>query len=142
MKGTAFSPHEGIYIQHLKTSKKNDMPVQHYHDAYEIYLQLDGRRLNKHYKEDISIDDISDAANMNKHYFCRQFKRTTGATALGYLHNIRLTRVHNLLLNTTMPLDEIAWETGFAVAATLARVFKAAYGVPPREFRKSSRESR
>ncbi|MBQ3464011.1 MAG: helix-turn-helix domain-containing protein [Clostridia bacterium] len=279
MKGTAFSPHEDIYIQHLKTGKKNDMPVQHYHDAYEIYLQLDGKRyffydnichvlehgdmiilrpfdihyaesreceyyeryvlnfksqalnsiltkeeayillekklkpgiirlgdreteelleyfkkaeaysklhgfladklicsavlqlivkavgyikedylqdgervpekiidaldyMNKHYKEEISIDDISAAANMSKHYFCRLFKRTTGATALGYLHNIRLTRVHNLLLNTTMPLDEIAWETGFGTTATLARVFKAAYGVPPREFRKSGKESR
>lgn len=278
MKGTAFSPHEGIYIQHLKTSKKNDMPVQHYHDAYEIYLQLDGRRyffydnichvlehgdmlilrpfdihytesreceyyeryvlnfraealntiltkeeiyvllekklkpciirlgnketgelleyfkradmyskqqgfladklicsavlqiiakaagyikedflqdgervpekiidaldyMNKHYKEEISIDDISAAANMSKHYFCRLFKRTTGATALGYLHNIRLTRVHNLLLHTTMTLEEIASETGFPSTVTLSRVFKAAYGVSPREFRKSGKES-
>ena len=74
--------------------------------------------------------------------FCRLFKRTTGPTALGYLHNIRLARVHNLLLNTIMTLDEIAWETGFTTTVTLARVFKAAYGVAPREFRKSVKESR
>lgn len=43
MKATAFSPHEGIYIQRLKTTQKHNMPAQHYHDGYEIYLQLDGK---------------------------------------------------------------------------------------------------
>lgn len=44
MKGTVFSPHEEIFIQHLKVNKKHNMSVQHYHDGYEIYFQLDGKR--------------------------------------------------------------------------------------------------
>lgn len=44
MKRTAFSPHGNFYIQYLKTEQKHDMPVQHYHDIYELYLQLDGTR--------------------------------------------------------------------------------------------------
>ena len=44
MKRTAFSLHDGIFIQHLKTEQKHNMPVQHYHDDYEIYLQLNGKR--------------------------------------------------------------------------------------------------
>lgn len=44
MKRTAFSPHNNFYIQRLRAERKHDMPVQHYHDLYEIYLQLDGTR--------------------------------------------------------------------------------------------------
>lgn len=44
MKRTAFSPHDNCYVNYLNSSQKHDMPVQHYHDAYEIYLQLTGRR--------------------------------------------------------------------------------------------------
>lgn len=44
MKRTAFSPHDNIYIQHLKNTEKHDMSVQHYHDMYEICLLLGGKR--------------------------------------------------------------------------------------------------
>lgn len=44
MKRTAFSPHDNFYIQRLRAERKHDMPVQHYHDQYELYLQLDGTR--------------------------------------------------------------------------------------------------
>lgn len=44
MKRTAFSPHTDIYVNHLKSTLPHNMSVQHYHDAYELYLQLDGTR--------------------------------------------------------------------------------------------------
>ena len=42
MKRKAFSPHDDIYIQYLRNMEKHDMPVQHYHDGYEIFLMLEG----------------------------------------------------------------------------------------------------
>ena len=44
MKRTAFSPHDNLYINYLKNTKKHDMPVQHYHDMYEILVMLGGKR--------------------------------------------------------------------------------------------------
>lgn len=44
MKRAAFSPHDEVYIEHLKTTQKHNMAVQHYHDSYEVYLMLDGKR--------------------------------------------------------------------------------------------------
>lgn len=44
VKETAFSPHTDLYVQYMELSEKNNMSVQHYHDAYEIYLQLSGKR--------------------------------------------------------------------------------------------------
>lgn len=39
-----FTPHDDVFVQHLKSGKKHDMPVFHYHDTYEIFLMLDGTR--------------------------------------------------------------------------------------------------
>ncbi|MGM9937914.1 MAG: helix-turn-helix domain-containing protein [Candidatus Ornithomonoglobus sp.] len=96
--------------------------------------------INKHYKENIDLDKLSAVACMSKYYFCRKFHETTGATALEYLNNIRLTKVHTLLINTSMTIDEIASQTGFVSAVNLTRAFKKVYGMAPREFRKSKRQ--
>lgn len=275
MRRTAFSPHDDLYIDHLKTTKKHNMPVQHYHDAYEIYLQLDGKRylfldniyytlgqgdlvlfkpfdihfaesresdyyeryvinfqakelsillnkeelhlllerinscvvhltkeqtkvvldyiekikefqknsgflskkllyscvlqlimyieqfinsksvaignrvapqiiealvyIDKNYRNAITLEDIANASHISKYHFCRLFKETTGATVLEYLNNVRLTKVHSLLIDTNAAIGEIAKETGFMSSANLTRVFKKIYGISPRDFRKNQR---
>lgn len=44
MKRTAFSPHDDIYVNYIKETKRHDSRVQHYHDEYEIYFQIQGKR--------------------------------------------------------------------------------------------------
>lgn len=242
MKRTAFSPHNNFYIQRLKAERRHDMPVQHYHDLYEIYLQVDGTRylfyddicytlsrgdlavfkpfdihyaesresekyeryvinfreellfsvlskteaallleklgsgvihlseedtktavryfedteryskesgflaekcivcelvqllaflikfsaahsedrsmaapqviaairyIGRHYREDISLDDICAEVRTSKYHFSRMFREATGATVMEYLNNIRLTKAHSLITDTKYSLDEI-----------------------------------
>ena len=275
MKRTAFSLHNELYVQYLKSENKHNMSVQHYHDTYEIYLQLSGKRylfydntcytlergdlaifapfdihyaesresdyyeryvvnfrledmskildsgefhllkqkinpcvvhltedrtqkvfelitrvdeyynrkglfsdklvysamlqllvyvaeciddetatdgekispqiievmkyINKHYAEDLNLDNISDIACMSKYHLCRKFKEATGATLLQYINNVRLTKVHSMLINTDMPIEEIAECTGFSSSMQLTRVFKSVYNIPPRTFRKNQK---
>ena len=51
MLNAVFFPFSEMYINHVKSSEKYDMKIQHYHDAYEIYLQADGERY-------LFLDDI------------------------------------------------------------------------------------
>lgn len=44
MERMTFSPHGKMYVQYLETSERHDMSIQHYHDSYEIYFQLQGKR--------------------------------------------------------------------------------------------------
>ena len=46
METKAFCPHDDIYIQYLRNMEKHNMPVQHYHDGFEIFLMLGGKRLS------------------------------------------------------------------------------------------------
>ncbi len=95
--------------------------------------------INKHYAEDLNLDNISDIACMSKYHLCRKFKEATGATLLQYINNVRLTKVHSMLINTDMPIEEIAECTGFSSSMQLTRVFKSVYNIPPRTFRKNQK---
>ena len=276
MKRTAFSPHDNLYINYLKNTKKHDMSVQHYHDMYEILVMLGGKRylfcdnycytmergtmavfkpfeihyaesresdfyeryvinfrlealspllsgnelhvleeklnscviglteeqtvllcrlfkqadecsgrkgflseklllsavlllvmyaaglsaeaetlsggtadpqivsvlkyINEHYRSVVTLDELSDKVGISKFYLCRRFHEVTGATVMEYLNNVRLTKVHNMLLNTKNSIDDIAFETGFSSAVNLSRAFKKLYGVSPSEFRRTKKK--
>ena len=95
--------------------------------------------MNKHYNEDINLDSIAEFVHTSKYYFCRLFNSTTGATVIQYLNNIRLTKVHSLLIDTNYTIEGIAQQTGFSSAINLTRTFKKVYGVSPRTFRNSQK---
>lgn len=44
MLHTAFEPYEEFLVEYIRKPEKSDMKVQHYHDTYEIYLQISGDR--------------------------------------------------------------------------------------------------
>jgi AraC-like DNA-binding protein len=96
--------------------------------------------ISRHYQQSVDLETVSEAVHMSKYHFCRQFHRTTGATFLEYLYNIRLSKVHQLLLDSDMTLCDIAHRTGFSSAAHLSRIFRRRYQMSPRGFRRAARE--
>lgn len=94
--------------------------------------------INRHYQENLSLEDAAELVHLSRYHFCHLFHEATGATFLEYLYNVRLAKVHQLLLATTLPLGDIAAKCGFASTAHLSRVFREAYGMSPRSFRKTA----
>lgn len=94
--------------------------------------------LNTHYQETIDLDTVAERVHMSKYHFCRLFHKITGATYLEYLYNVRLTKVHRMLLETDYSLSDIAVRTGFTSTSHMSRVFRNVYQISPREFRKES----
>lgn len=78
--------------------------------------------INRHYQENLSLEGAAELVHLSRYHFCRLFHETTGATFLEYLYNVRLAKVHQLLLTTTLPLGDIAAKCGFASTAHLSRV--------------------
>ena len=94
------------------------------------------RFINRHYNKPVSLEQAAERAHMSRYHFCRIFHSATGATFLEYLYNVRLAKAHQLLLGSDLSLNEISSRCGFSSTSHLARIFKNAYGIPPREFRK------
>lgn len=95
--------------------------------------------INMNYTKHISLDFISEYANMSKSNFCLAFKKAVGDTFINYLNTLRTSNVHKLLLTTDFSLTEIAARTGFSSVDYLTRTFKKLHGISPSEMRKNNK---
>lgn len=92
--------------------------------------------INTHYKDNITLEHMKEVTHLSKYHFCRVFHQYTGATFHNYLTNVRLTKVHPLLIHSNLTLEQIASKTGFRSSPQLNRAFQTVYQMSPSEFRK------
>lgn len=94
--------------------------------------------VEEHYKENISLQDVSDLLGIGKEYFCRFFKKNMGISFLQYLNEVRLSHIYQGLMDTDLPIAELMEENGFSNQKLFNRSFKALYGCTPSSVRKTS----
>ena len=68
--------------------------------------------VEEHYKENISLQDVSDLLGIGKEYFCRFFKKNMGISFLQYLNEVRLSHIYQRLMDTDLPVAELMEENG------------------------------
>jgi AraC family transcriptional regulator len=94
--------------------------------------------MHDNYSRELSVDEIAAAAYLSEYHFAHLFKRITGLTPHTYLANLRLERARALLLETALPISEIAATVGYQSQSHFTKAFKFVTGVTPRVFRTSS----
>jgi AraC-like DNA-binding protein len=97
--------------------------------------------IQEHLDRPITLDDLAEHAQLNKFHFIRVFRARSGMTPMQYVRQIRLDAAHRLVLETMLPLREIAPRVGFADEYHLSRLIKVRYGRGARELRRSNKIS-
>jgi AraC-like DNA-binding protein len=92
-----------------------------------------------HLGESIDLSMLARVAGLSVHHFARQFKQSAGVPPHVYLTQKRVERAQEMLVQTDIPLAEIASVVGFFDQGHLARHFRHMLGTTPREFRWSER---
>lgn len=83
----------------------------------------------------IQVSDLSALCNFSKNHFFKIFKQVFNTSPQQYIRREKLKKAAFLLLNTAMPIAEIADELSFDSPAHFSSCFKKAYDMSPREFR-------
>ena len=107
------------------------------------YSALDGKRIQDvfeftmtNYTQEISLEKISDVANMTKNAFCKYFKKRTNKTYFKFLNELRIEHACKLVVsNNDFTLAEIAYKSGYKNISNFNRQFKALKNKNPSEWR-------
>ena len=97
--------------------------------------------IRQHYSENLSLSDISRAFHLSPKYFSRYFRKNLDRSFVEYLNGFRMERAADLLLNTDLPVGEIAMTVGFDNFSYFIRQFKNVHGCTPSRYRKQEEPS-
>lgn len=134
--GTIFS----ILIRYLYTeiqSHSTEPEEDHIIGAQVAYQAKE--YIDAHYRENISLKDLARDLHFNMHYISHAFKNVLKYSPMQYMTYRRLGEAHMLLLQTDMPISDIAKHVGYENVNNFFIQFKKAKGVSPSAFRLSSR---
>lgn len=87
------------------------------------------------YEKNISLEDTAKIINLGPESFCRFIKKNTGKGFIDHLHEIRMSQVLRLLIDTDNSISEISYRCGFNNLSFFNRLFKKKFQCTPKEFR-------
>ena len=93
-----------------------------------------------HFREKITLAEISEKAGMNPSAFSRLFSQCTGKSVTGFLQEIRLGYACRLLEENKFSISEIIQKSGFQNQAYFNKLFVAIKKVTPKKYQKIYRE--
>jgi len=88
-----------------------------------------------HFKQKISLEEISSIAGMVPSSFCRYFKSRTGKTYFQFLNEIRVGHCCKLLIDNNVSIKQLGFESGFMNFSCFHRRFKETTGLSPQSYR-------
>ncbi|TCF96459.1 hypothetical protein BZM26_37595 [Paraburkholderia strydomiana] len=98
-------------------------------------VRLAARWLQDNFRHPIAVADAAAVAGMNGRSFAQHFQRELGVAPSVYLLNLRLHIARQLLVETKLPVDEIARRSGMSSGVHLARNFRLHMKILPSEYR-------
>jgi AraC-like DNA-binding protein len=90
-----------------------------------------------HLAEDVQLQTVCDLVKLSRSYFSRAFKTSTGLAPHQWLLQARIGKAKQLLLESDLPLAQIAVDIGFADQAHFTRTFGRVVGQSPRVWQRT-----
>lgn len=115
-------------LRHAVGKTKPMSPLAH--EVYKLVLN-----------NNTSVKDISQKLNYNPVYLEKLFKKETGESIRSMIIKHKLEQAQNLLLTSTLSVNDIARQLGYSDTVGLIHLFRHHLDCTPLEFRKQKRSS-
>ena len=110
-----------------------DMREIKHADAIQGAMQF----VRENFHKKISLDEAAEHVNLSPSYLSKLFKKEIDQNFNNYLNHIRVEKSKNYLLNTDIPLIDIAGMCGFEDQSYFSKVFKKFTGNSPGKYREN-----
>lgn len=102
-----------------------------------IRAALDFARQNL--QQELSVDQLADAAHLSRRQFARTFRNETGQTPAKAVEHLRVEAARLMMESGRHSIDVVARDTGFGDRERMRRAFLRAFGQPPQAVRRTVR---
>lgn len=126
----------GTCIDNLKISLFQQRVAEEPEQQEERTITGITRYLQEHLAEDVSLAVLADQFHLNPQYISQLFKSEIGVGFLAYLTNIRMEKAKKLLLSTSLPIADVAEQSGYGDYRVFTKVFKKSEGSTPSQYRR------
>lgn len=123
-----------VLLRHIPSSPIDPEKEYRLYSSIKIMQEI-LQFIESNYREDINFEDAAKRVNISPFYFSRLFKRISGMNFKAFLNNIRIDKAENIILNSSKPIVDIAFECGFNSIRTFNRAFRTIKGYTPSSLR-------
>ena len=96
--------------------------------------------ISKDLTRPLVLEDVARAVNLSTPHLRSLFRAETGMTPARYLKSLRMQKAKELLETTFLSVKQVMFQVGITDKSHFARVFRHAYGLSPKEYRRKARE--
>ena len=82
------------------------------------------------YHRRLTLTEIARRVHIAPHHLCHVFREQTGVSIYQYLIRLRLAAALQLMVETDLPLAQLAVQVGFCHHSHFSNVFRQAFGIP------------
>ena len=122
------------YIMHIRNAFRTNEKYGKMTTKGILFKPL--QYIEKHYTDEITLEQLADISNVSKQHFCRVFKAQMKMRPMEYISRKRVTQAKELLLSTSKSIEEIAKLAGYDNPTYFGMVFKKYEGMTPTDYRK------
>lgn len=119
--GTIYAKHH--YTENYKSSSNSKL--------FKPLLEF----IDKSYMKPMTLADMAQVSGMSISHFAALFHDFFRQTPIDYLNSYRIERACLFLINSDLPVTEVAYRCGFNDSAYFAKVFKKYKNITPKKYR-------
>ncbi|HQS45720.1 AraC family transcriptional regulator [Xanthobacter sp. VTT E-85241] len=93
--------------------------------------------ITKNATSDLPLDAIAEFFGLSRRHATRLFREKTSMSIAEFHERERVRQARDLLVETSLPVGEVAWRVGFESGSSLARTMRRVTGLTPTDVRKS-----
>ena len=119
----------------VESAARGEGAAQRRHDyPPDVYVDHALDMIHLNYAQ-LTVSGLARAIGINRSYLTHIFKRRMGVSPQEYLLRFRLEKGRQLLLTTSLSIQEIGRQAGYENSLTFSKMFKSAYGISPLNYR-------
>ncbi len=126
-----------VLIELIRIWQQEGLELETFQEAETDSLNVESvpAYIDERLGEPLRVEELAELCNLSYSQFSKKFHRLFGRSCKQYIEYVRLEKAAELLTTTSMDINAISQETGFADASHMIRCFKNRYGCTPKKYR-------